>query len=293
MEWTLRQLSLFISVADAQSLSAAAERLGMAQPAVSITIRNLERATRTRLFDRRPTGVVLTNEGRVFLEHARTIIAQAQSAERHLQQLQGLERGELVIGAPMVVAAYILPDLLNRFISQHPGIRVRVVQDGAEAVAERVRRAEFELGFIADRGTSPELASMLIERHPMVACAQASSPLAARERLEWQELMAHPLIQFPRDFYQRKLVEDLAARLNLDLNVVVETESVPLMLSLVREGRGIATLLRASVPRSRGVVPISLPAGADVPIAVCYRKDLVLSLASQAFLRVIKRSSGG
>jgi LysR family cyn operon transcriptional activator len=289
MQWTLRQLRLFISVADAGSLSAAAQGLGIAQPAASITVRKLERATGTRLLHRRSTGVVLTREGQAFLEHARVIIAQAQRAEQDLKDLRGLERGELVMGVPTMVATHLLPGLLNAFLNRFPGIRVRIVQDGAEEIAERVRRAEFELGFIAESGKHADLASVVIERHPMDACVSASSSLARKQRLGWPEFLAHPLILFPRDFYQRAQIEEVAAKLGIRPDISVETESVPLMLSLVRQGRGIASLPRASAAGVQGVASIPLPAGTDVPIAVCYRRDLVLSRTSQAFLALCKR----
>ena len=293
MAWTLRQLEVFVTVADAGSLSSAAGLLGAAQPAVSITMRNLERATATRLFNRSAAGVTLTREGREFLEHARVIIAQADKAQRHLKELRGLERGELVLGAPTMVASTFLPDLTATFMKRHPGVTVRIVQDGADAIADRVRRAEFELGFIADRGRHPHLASVLLERHPMDACVASSSPLARKPQLGWAELLACPLIVFPRDYHQRSRLEDVASKLRIQPNVVAETESVGLMLSLVRAGRGVATLLRASAAGVPGVTAVPLPPGTEVPVALCYRKDLVLSHTAKAFLALAKSFKSG
>ena len=288
MAWTLRQLEIFIAVAEAGSLSAAAERLHAAQPAISITMRNLERATGMRLFERSVAGVVLTREGREFLEHANVIVAQTQKAQKHLRELKGLERGELVVGAPTMVASYFLPDVLRAFMRRYPSVRVRVVQDGAEAIADRVRRAELELGFIAERGRHTDLAAVVLERHPMDACVAASSPLAKKPQLTWAELLACPLILFPRNYYQRTVIEEMAARSRAELDVVVETESVQLMLSLVRAGLGAATLMRASASRVAGVTPVPLPPGTDVPVALCYRSDVVLSHAGKAFLGLAK-----
>lgn len=81
----------------------------------------------------------------------------------------------------------------------------------------------------------------------------------------------------------------MAGRLRMRVKVVAETESVPLMLSLVREGRGTATLLRVCTAGVSGVVSLPLPPGSDVPIAICYRKDQVLSHAGKAFLTLARR----
>ena len=110
--------------------------------------------------------------------------------------------------------------------------------------------------------------------------------------MAWPELLTCPLILFPREYHQRTRIEEMANKLRMALNVVVETESVHLMLALVAAGRGIATLLRASASGVAGVSPVPLPAGTDVPVALCYRNDLVLSHAAKAFLGMAKSFRG-
>ncbi len=267
----LRQLELFLAVVDAGGFTAAAARLRVAQPAVSAAVRRLEEELGARLLVRGARRLTLTAEGAAFLRHARAILAQVAASRHEIAAMRALEAGHFSIGAPPMVAGHLLPRVVDRFLSERPGLRLSVVQAGAEEIGARVLRGDLDLGIVADWRTPEGLAVRLLEVHPMVACVAASSPLAGRRRLGWAELLDQPLILFPRGYYQRARVEDAAARLGRSPSVVVEAEAVPLIAELVRRGRGVATLLAAAAEGLAGIRVLSLPREATVPVAVCRR----------------------
>ncbi len=279
----LRAVAWFVTVVDAGGFTRAARRLGATQPAVSAMIKKLETGLGVILLTRSARGIALTVEGERFLEHARAILNHESAARRELLALKTLEQGHLTLGAPPMVAGYLLPRILERFLAAYPGVRVTVVQAGADEIAARVAREVLDLGLIADWRRLDGLVIRLVERHPVVACVARSNPLADRPRITWADLLAQPLIAFPRGYYQRALLDEAARRLRASPNFVVETESVALIAELVRRGRGVATLLSATAARLNGVRSVALPKDAEVPIALCRNAAVQPSYAARAF----------
>lgn len=279
----LRAVEWFVTVVDAGGFTRAARRLGVAQPAVSATIKKLEVELGVRLLVRSARGIALTAEGERFLEHARAILTHESAARRELSALRTLEQGQLTLGAPPMVAGYLLPRMLERFLAAHPGVRVTVVQAGADEIAARVSREVLDLGLIADWRRRDGLVIRLLERHPVVACTARSNPLADQPRISWAGLFTQPLIAFPRGYYQRTLLDEAARRLRATPNIVVEAESVTLIAELVRRGRGVATLLSATAVTLTGVRSVAMPKDAEVPIALCRNAAVQRSFAARAF----------
>lgn len=279
----LRQLKVFLAVVDTGGFTAAAERLRIAQPAVSSTIRKLEIDVGVSLLVRTRRRVSLTPEGTAFVRHARLMIDQMNASYREMAALQSLEVGQLTIGAPALVCSLLLPRVVAHFVARHPGIRLNIKLAGAEEIAARVLSGELDLGIIAAWHVPKGLATRVLQFMPMMACMASSSPLAAARRLSWARLLEQKLILFPRGYYQRARVEDAATRLGRTLDVRLETESVPVMLEMVRRGHGVATLLAGAVPPEPGMTVLPLPRDARVPIAICRRLNAALPRAATYF----------
>jgi DNA-binding transcriptional LysR family regulator len=278
----LRHIELFVTVVDAGGVTRGANRLGLAQPAVSAALRRLEAEVDARLLTRVGRGAALTAEGEAFLRHARAVLAEVDEARREVATVQALESGHVSLGAPPMVTGHLLPAAVGGFLSEHPGVHLTVQQAGAEECAARVLRGDLDLAIIADWRTPEGLAAQLVENHPMVACVAESSPLASHGQLSWQEFLEQPLILFPKGYHQRSRVDEASERLRLSPTVVVEAEAVPLILELVRRGRGVATLLAAAAEGVAGVHALGLPKDATVPIAVCRRAGTASGSAAEA-----------
>ena len=289
----LRQLEVFLAVVDSGGFTAAADRLRVAQPAVSATVKKLEQDVRATLLARTRRRLTLTAEGAAFLRHARAIIAQLAASRRELAALQSLEVGHLTVGAPTLVTSVLLPGIVARFMARYPGIRLTIKVGGAEEIATRVLRGEFDIGIIADWRTPEGLVTRLLQAMPIAACVAATSPLAARKSLSWRQLLEQSLILYPHGYYLRARVEDVATRLGRTLDVKLETESVPLMLEAVRRGHGVATLLAVAADDQPGVRALALPRDATVPIAICRRQDALLSRAAEVFDEFIMAAAHG
>lgn len=279
----LRQLKLFLAIIDAGGFTAAAERLGLAQPAVSAALRKLEDDLGVQLLARGPHRLTLTAIGTAFLRHAHAILEQVAASRREIAAMRTLEVGHVSIGATAIVVGHLLPRVIDGFLIQWPGLHLTIAQAGTEEIQQRVLRGELDIGVIAAGPTPDGLSTELLKLFPLVACVATFSPLAGRQRLTWAEFLDEPLILFPRSYLHRLRVEEAAANLGRSPRVVAEVEAVPLIVELVRRGHGMATLMAAVAERLPDIRILSLPSEATVPITICRRVKAPGNPAVEAF----------
>ena len=130
----LRQLAYFLAVAEERNFTRAAERIPIAQPAISQQIRRLESELGEPLFVRDRRGIRLTAAGQALLPHARAMVADAAHARQAVSALSGLLAGQLAFGFVQPLPDRRLPGLLGAFHREHPGIELRLLEDETDAL---------------------------------------------------------------------------------------------------------------------------------------------------------------
>ena len=130
---------IFRTVAEEESISAAAKTLFISQSAVSQSIHQLEEQLQVRLFSRQPRGVTLTGEGRVLYDYVRSAISLIETGEEKVQQTRELMMGELVIGASDTVTRSLLLPYLQRFHERYPAIRLKVLNGTSYEALQMLR----------------------------------------------------------------------------------------------------------------------------------------------------------
>src|SRR3954462_13751792 len=144
---TLEQIRIFVAVATREHVTQAARELNLTQSATSAAVAALEARYQTKLFDRVGRRIVLTAAGKAFLVEARSILVRVASAETVLDDLAGLQRGQLALAASQTIPGYWLPATIHRFNAAHPAIRLSLSIGNTEQVAARVREGTADLGF--------------------------------------------------------------------------------------------------------------------------------------------------
>src|ERR687884_1740687 len=132
----MHQLTYFESVSRHLHFTRAAEELHVAQPSVSQQIRKLEAELGTPLFHRMKRRVALTEAGQTFLPHARAVLQRLEEARLEVQELSGLRKGALAIGAPPSVGTHLLPRALAAFVRKHPGIAMSFREAGSRSLVK-------------------------------------------------------------------------------------------------------------------------------------------------------------
>jgi DNA-binding transcriptional LysR family regulator len=150
----LRQLELFIAIAESGSFSRGAEKALLTQSTVSQHIASLESEVGLRLLDRTGRGAELTAAGQLFLAHARSVLAELATLRASLASFSGLTDAPLYVGASNIPGTYLIPRLLPELARRHPGIRLTLVGGSSRAILDRLLSGEVELAVV---GSHPDL----------------------------------------------------------------------------------------------------------------------------------------
>lgn len=278
-----RQLKHFIAVVETGSISAAARRLFLAQPAISASIKKLESELNMPLLHRRERGVSLTEAGQQFLQHAKQILQQSRDAKLAMQAIEGLEKGYVEIGVPPMLGSYFLPPLLMVFKHQYPALTLNIVDGGTRRIRERLLNGELELGVVADQDLLPELDSEKLMREEMVVAMTADHPLAAKDKIDYQDFLAHDLILFGKGYYFSSLIEKISKEENAKPNIAFTSNLLPLIKSIVRKGYAISPMWKVAIQDDDDIItrPFAEPFFIDLSLA--WRRDSYLSRANQVF----------
>ena len=193
MPFNLRLIRVFLAIADRKNITQAAADLGVSQPSVSRSVRELERQTRAILLERAPSGVRLTEAGHALLGHARNIFAEARAAEEDLEALAGLTQGTLRVGGSPTIATYMLPPLLQTFHSRYPGVELRLMSAPSRVVARMLAEREIDVALVETPVEDPRLNTVLWAEDELVVVVAPGHPLAQRSPVAPAEL-AHELL---------------------------------------------------------------------------------------------------
>jgi len=239
---------VFVAVAHRQSFTRAAEQLGLTQPGVSKSIRELERQAGARLVERVPTGVRLTEAGNVLLGHARTILAEERAAEEALHALRGLSRGSLRIGASSTIATYILPPFVQQFSAQHPAIELTLHTARSKAVATALIDQQLDIGLI--EAPVPDDARLKVIpwlEDELVVVAAPSHPLAPQAPITIAALANEMLVLRERGSGTRRIVLDMLKAHEIVPQRTLGADSVESIKHLVASGLGLSIVSRAAI----------------------------------------------
>ncbi len=244
----LRHLTTLCAVIDRGSFSAAAEALGISQPAVSSQIRSLEERLGERLLDRSGRGIRVTEAGRVVERYARQVIALEVELERELGEVDGRIAGRLELGSSTGPGEVILPRLLGRFRAAHPDVTVSLVVHDSRTICEMVFAGDLELGIVGAVREQRGLEFAPFMRDELVLITPPDHQLAARSAISLAELSEIELIsQQPGSG-----VRDTLERAFRDAGLAVVRRPMELGLqqsvkAAVLDGIGVSVISRGSV----------------------------------------------
>jgi DNA-binding transcriptional LysR family regulator len=249
MNFDLADLRAFVAVAELNSFRAAADSIHLSQPALSRRVEKLEAALGVRLFERTTRSVSLTAVGRDFSRKARTLLDDLENSLLSMQAVAASQLGEVVIACVPSAVYYFLPKVLRSFHAQYPRIRVRIIDDSANAVLESVARGEADFGINIIGTQEPEIEFQMILKEPFVVACHRDHPLAARKQVAWAELAGYDFMTVDKSSGNRLLVDLVLANSNVRPSWCFEAKHVSTLLGLVEAGLGVAVVPRLSMPQ--------------------------------------------
>jgi DNA-binding transcriptional LysR family regulator len=237
---SLQQIRCFCAALELGSFTAAAGALGVSQPAVAEQIRKLEQLLGADLFVRAGRGVVATEAGRAFAEHATRSLRAVEDAAASVGELTALRRGTVAIGIFGEPSAWRVHELAGAFLRRHPGVSLRLVGRNSSAIVESVRRGELEAAVAVLPVDDDGLDVRPIVRDEVLyvsASAARTRRPATIDRLAATPLVFYDAESGERDPIRRQLAERAQA-LGVRLQPRVEVELKDIALRLVAAGIG-------------------------------------------------------
>lgn len=280
----LKPLKFFVAVAEQGSFTRAAEQLRLAQPAISIAIRKLEEEIGLQLLNRKDRSITLTAAGAVFLQHAKTILGQVKTAQRAMDEMKELVRGEVSIGLPTMLGSYYFPRVISDFIRQHPTLNFSVKEHGTRTLQRMIADGELDLGVVVTENVPETLEVRPFLQQEMVVCVPPGHSFADRDSVGYADFAAEPLVLFKEGYFQRDVIARVSRQADLPPRIIFETNLLPLIKQMVRRGVGISTLLEMVIADDSDLVAVKFEPSIRFELGIAWKKNSCLSQANQAFV---------
>ena len=266
----LRQLAYFVAIAEESNFTRAAERIPIAQPAISQQIRRLEAELGETLFVRDRRAVRLTAAGEALLPHARATLSAAAGARQAVAALSGLMTGRLTIGLVQTRPHQRIAHLLGEFSRRYPAIELAVVEDHTDGLLATLTSSQLDaalLGLGPYHKIPPALDSFAVAHEPLVVAVHPKHPLASRSSIPLSALQHEPLVTLTPGSGLRATIEAACHAAGFTPRIAAETSDLTLLVDLAAEQVGVA------------VVPESVPQRSPLTRLELVRPKLVRSVA--------------
>jgi LysR family nitrogen assimilation transcriptional regulator len=292
----LRQLRYFVNVVDMGSLSKAAATLSVTQPSLSQQISNVEYELGVPLLLRSSSGVRPTDAGAKLYHHARLVLRQMQDLEADVVVDGSGAVGQVAIGLPTSMA--VGPQLVKRLAKDHPSVRLQLFESVSGYLLELPANGRLDLAVLFRETETPGLRIRPLFTERLSVFGALVTDRCEGDTCDVTQLAGVPLVLPDRSNGLRLLVERAFAQARIDLNVIAEIDSLPVMLALAQQGVA-ATINSAAV--ARGAVP-AIPARCLVnpaierPVSLCQPTDIpqtAAALAAEETIRTVVRESLG
>lgn len=253
----LNLLKAFVTVAEAQSFSEAAEALYLTQPAVSKRISSLENTLDARLFDRIGRTVHLTEAGRALMPRAQRILLELEDTRRAISNLSGEVSGKLSVGTSHHIGLHRLPPCLREFSRLYPNVQLDIRFIDSEEAYEGVQHGDLEMGIVTLPPDGPgPLNNIKIWHDPLVFVAAPDHPLAALDKIQLEQLSQHTSVLPSRSTFTRRIVEDLFDKRKLVVEVAISTNYLETIRMMSAIGLGWSVLPASMLDESIVKLPV-------------------------------------
>ena len=237
----LRHLRYFIAIAEEGSfLTAAQRRLNTSQPSLSRQIRDLESEVGVRLLERQARGVVLTDAGRVFLDHARLALSQVEAATNGARRIAQPQKPTLSMGFMVGLEVMWLPHLLRILREEEPEIEVTLTSQSSPELALALTRGKLDIAFLRPEKQTAGVIFKLLAKEPLIVVLPADHRLASRKRIRPQDLVREIYVSSARTSpVLHAVIQEYASKVGIVLKAKYEGENISSAMSLVASTGGV------------------------------------------------------
>jgi DNA-binding transcriptional LysR family regulator len=234
----IKQLKALVTVAEAGSVTRAAELLHLVQPAVTRQIRTLEQELGVVLFERTRQGMRPTEAGAVMVDRARRALNELERARVEVQPTPGVVTGVVTVGLLESATDLLAEPLVSAIAREQPGIELRLMTAYSGHLQQWLDDGDLDLTLLYNLASTPSLHAHRLVREHLWAVAPPSDGLRAEQPVPFSVAAAHPIVMPAPGHALRALIDSAAARAGVDMDVVVQTNSMRVQKQLVLAGHG-------------------------------------------------------
>jgi DNA-binding transcriptional LysR family regulator len=275
MRFDLTDLNLFRHVVEAGTITAGAERAHLALAAASTRIRQMEEALGAALLVRGRQGVTPTQAGRTLLQHARTILRQAERLREDLGAYAGGLAGQIRVLSNTNALTEFLPEALSSFLASHPNVSVDLEERLSDEIVGLIAEGVGDLGIVAATVDASALETYPFRKDRFVLVVARHHPLAKRSKTAFAEVLDYDFVGLDRASALQRFLADKAARIGQPLRLRVQLRSFDAVCRLVECNVGIGIVPETTarrVARTMAIVPVQLTdAWAVRELTICIR----------------------
>jgi DNA-binding transcriptional LysR family regulator len=271
----LSDLDLFRHVVEAGSITQGAARAHLALAAASTRIRNMEKSLGAALLVRARHGVTPTQAGRTLLQHARTILRQADRLREDLGAYAGGLAGQIRVLSNTNALTEFLPEALSSFLSAHPHVGVDLEERLSDEIVGLIAEGVADLGIIAGTVDAGTLETFPFRRDRFVLVVAHGHPLARRQKIAFADVLGYDFVGLDRASALQRFLADKAARAGEPLRLRVQLRSFDAVCRLVERGVGIGIVPETTARwATKAMAIVSVPLSdpwAVRDLAICVR----------------------
>jgi len=291
MDLSLNQLRAFYYTANSGSITRAADRLFITQPAVSLQIKALETQCGVLLFHRTKKTLQLTESGKRLYQVAIKIFSLVGEAERILSEESKFISDPLRIGSTKTLVRHFLAAYISRFRKAFPKIQIQVDEGSSEEMLKSLLENRNDLAIVGRLPYHEQLKAVPFIQDELVLLAAPGHPLCSKENVSIEDLKGENLILREKGSGTRRVIDRVFEEKNFFYSAFIETGNVDFLKEMVRTGNGVTMLARMGADRdlaSGSLIALPLREGPFIlDIDIVINRERTLSHADEEFLKVL------
>ncbi|MER1566220.1 LysR family transcriptional regulator [Enterobacter hormaechei] len=252
MNYSLRQLRVFVTVAQARSFSRAGEIIGLSQSAVSHSVKEIETQTGVKLLDRTTREVVLTEAGQQLAMRLERLLDELNSTLRDVGRLGQQLSGTVRVAASQTISAHLIPQCIAESNHRYPDIDFVLHDRPQQWVLESIRQGDVDFGIVIDPGAVSDLECEVVLSEPFLLLCRDDDPLASMPQVAWQALQGAKLVLQDYASGSRPLIDAALAAQGVKATIVQEIGHPATLFPMVEAGIGISVLPALALPLPQG-----------------------------------------
>lgn len=293
MNYSLRQLRVFVAVALAGSFSRAGERIGLSQSAVSHSVKELENEIGVRLLDRTTREVLLTDAGQQLAGRLERLLEELNTTLLDIRSVGHQLSGTVRVAASQTISAHLMPQSIAAAALEFPAIRFVLHDRPQQWVLQSIRQGEVDFGIVIDPIQASDLDCEPVLSEPFLLLCRSDDALAKEKSISWQSLQGANLVLQDYASGSRPLIDEALARQGIAANIVQQIGHPATLYPMVEAGIGISILpaLALPLPKGRPLIVKRLTPVVERQLMLVRRKNRSLSRAAEAIWEVIRQQA--